>query len=339
MIDFPSWHDERKMMQRGRLIIILLGLIVVLISLVMFQLRFDFSKFWIFKIGNKVQVNVPYLLLICGLIFLVYVHVEPFMFKVQRYTIMSPRLPVKSLKIAHISDTHVHYPYPQVTLDRLNRIVAQINREEPDIVVVTGDLMSDGSKYASKDIATIANSLRNLNAPIYVCFGNHDVECHEQLISALEAIGATPLEQKTVEVKIKDSVIYLSGLKPSLILSQTNAYIDELKSMFDGDLGACHILLAHMPDAADAAAKSMMFDMQLSGHSHGGQCVLPMNGGTPLLPPGCLKYHACVTNNYKVGDMVLHISRGVGVTPLPYPLIRFLCPPEISILTLVPPSA
>ncbi|KAH0786094.1 metallophosphoesterase [Histomonas meleagridis] len=263
-------------------------------------------------------------------------HIEPFTLKIQRFSFRSNRSNFPPLKIVQITDTHVHYPYPQVTYSRLKSIVNLINFENPDLVVLTGDLISDKSKHSTQDVYTIANSLKYLNSPLFVCFGNHDVECQSELTEALSNIGATVLNQQTVEFPVRGSKIYISGLKPSLKLFETNLFVAELKSNFTGDPTVPHILLAHMPDAADAASESQMFDLQLSGHSHGGQCVLPFNAGTPFLPPGSLKYHACVTSNYLVGDMILHISRGIGETPLPYPLIRFLCKPEISVIELKP---
>ena len=336
MNDFPTWRDEYKIMRKGRMICVAVFSGVLVFVLVFCYLRFEFSKFWLVRISNGITLNVPYASLVFIMVFLIYSHIEPFFLVVRRYTIVCKRLPLTGLRIAHVSDTHVHFPYPHVTTKRLIKIAQKINNEHPDIVVVTGDLMSDGSKYEYRDIATIREGFRHIQAPLYVCFGNHDVDCHQSLITALQGIGATTLEQATVEVYVRGKRIYLSGLKPSLVLVETNEYVDELKCKFHGDTSAFHILLAHMPDTADAAAATGLFDLQLSGHSHGGQCVLPFQGGTPLLPPGCLRYHACVTSNYQVNDMVLHISRGVGVTPLPFPLIRFLCPPEISILTLVP---
>ena len=266
-------------------------------------------------------------------------HIEPFTLNLKRFSFHSKRSTFPPLKIVHITETHVHYPYPQVTYSRLKSIVKLINSENPDLVVFTGDLISDKSKHSTKDIYSIANSLKYLNSPLFVCYGNHDVSCQSELTSALANIGATVLVQETVEFPIKGTKIYISGLKPSLDLRETNSFVSELKASFKGDPSAPHILLAHMPDAADAASDSQMFDLQLSGHSHGGQCVLPLNAGAPFLPPGSLKYHACVTSNYLVGDMILHVSRGVGETPLPYPLIRFLCKPEISVLELMPDPA
>lgn len=381
---FPTWKDERREIARGRITLFLFGFLFVLIIFCFFQVRIDFSSFWIFRLRNHAQLNLPYAFLVAFLIFLIFVHLEPFLFlKIRRYKIPAKRLQnIPSIRIAHISDTHVHYPYPQVTFKKMKQIVDIINKENVDFVVFTGDLISDDSKYAySKDIACIASALNFLKAPLFVCLGNHDVACRTSIINSLKQITSIPvkvLEQETVEFTIRsneilpknnqfkitenrnynnnsndyiynsdknkntsmpnDKKIYISGIRPSLILSQTEDFIDQIKSQFKGDPNLCHILLAHMPDAADAASASGLFDVQFSGHSHGGQCVLPFNAGTPILPPGSLKYHGCVEPNYRVGEMILTVSRGVGVTPLPYPLIRFLCPPEISIVTLVSPT-
>jgi predicted MPP superfamily phosphohydrolase len=278
-------------------------------------------------------------LLITFVTFAVYAHIEPFTLKIRRYDFTVRRLPVAHLRIAHFSDTHVHFPYPQLTAHRLFHIIDLINSESPDLVFLTGDLMSDDSKFATKDIATIANALKRLKAPLFVCFGNHDVARHSELIIALHQIGATVLEQQTTEVKFGDGSLYVSGLRPSLVLRETVQYVDELSRSFSGDQNKCHFLLAHMPDAADSAAVTRLFDAQFSGHSHGGQAVLPWNAGGPFLPPGSLIYTGVITNNYRAGAMLVHVSRGIGITPLPYPMIRFLCPPEFSVLNISAPSA
>ena len=338
LFSFPTWKEEQQIIKYGRFSLMIISLILCVFLLFFFDLKFDISYFWILKINKKVSINIPYAFLLCSSLFFLYVHIEPFFLKIQRYTIPAAKLKVPSLRIAQISDTHVHYPYPQVTGKRLLEIINKINKENPDIVVFTGDLMSDDSKYSGKDIDTLINALKYLKSPLFVCFGNHDVACHNALERALTDIGAKVLEQETTQVTIKGTTIYISGIKPSLKIHETSEYIEQIKNNFTGDHNCYHILLAHMPDAADAANQAGIFDLQLSGHSHGGQCVLPFNAGTPLLPPGCKKYHGCVKQNYRVGEMILHVSRGVGVTPLPFPLIRFLCPPEISILTLVPPT-
>lgn len=326
-------EEETKIINRGRMYCVIFTFVCASIGLYIFKLDFQLNSFWLIKNNNHLTINVPYFGLVVAIIFLIYMHIEPFTLKIQNYDFKINKLN-GLVKIAHITDTHIHFPYPNLTENRLIKIMKKINSLEPDIVIFTGDLMSDWSKYAERDIKTITNALQILKSPIYVCFGNHDEQCHDELEAALKEIGVTTLEQQTIEVNVRGTKFYFSGLKPSLDLTETENYVENLANSFNGDKNLPHFLLAHMPDAADAASRTGLFDMQFSGHSHGGQCVLPFNGGTPLLPPGCLKYHACVTNNYRVGDMILHISRGLGVTPLPFPLIRFLCKPEFSMLYL-----
>jgi predicted MPP superfamily phosphohydrolase len=87
------------------------------------------------------------------------------------------------------------------------------------------------------------------------------------------------------------------------------------------------ILLAHEPDYADISARANRFSLQLSGHSHGGQVVVPLYG-PPRLPPLGKKYYAGL---YEVGHMQLYTNRGIGVVGIP---VRFFCRPEITVITL-----
>jgi len=87
------------------------------------------------------------------------------------------------------------------------------------------------------------------------------------------------------------------------------------------------ILLAHEPDFADKSSVTGRFDLQVSGHSHGGQVVVPFYG-PPVLPFLGQKYPSGL---YKVGDMFQYTNRGVGMARLP---IRINCPPEITIFDL-----
>jgi predicted MPP superfamily phosphohydrolase len=87
------------------------------------------------------------------------------------------------------------------------------------------------------------------------------------------------------------------------------------------------ILLVHEPDYADVSAGTGKFDLQVSGHSHGGQIVVPFYG-PPILPESGQKYPGGL---YKVGNMFQYTNRGVGMDRFP---IRINCPPEITVFEL-----
>ncbi len=91
------------------------------------------------------------------------------------------------------------------------------------------------------------------------------------------------------------------------------------------------ILLAHEPDFADVSAATGRFDLQLSGHSHGGQVRVPLIKSLAL-PPFSHRY---TSGLYKVDGMPLYTNRGLGA----HPRFRFLCRPEITILTLRSPES
>ena len=87
------------------------------------------------------------------------------------------------------------------------------------------------------------------------------------------------------------------------------------------------ILLVHEPDFANTSAKTGRFDLQLSGHSHGGQVSLPFLG-PPILPRYARDYPV---GRYQVGEMALYTNRGLGTVP---PRVRINCRPEISLFIL-----
>jgi predicted MPP superfamily phosphohydrolase len=109
-----------------------------------------------------------------------------------------------------------------------------------------------------------------------------------------------------------------------------NGAADLSKTMHGVPASEAVILLAHEPDFADEAAKSPI-DLQISGHSHGGQIRIPFL--PPLYLPALAKKY--VWGTYQVGPLMLHTSAGLGTIGVP---MRLNCPPEITLLTLRPPA-
>jgi predicted MPP superfamily phosphohydrolase len=152
--------------------------------------------------------------------------------------------------------------------------------------------------------------------------GNHDVKSDPNLVEGLlRAVGIQVLANQSVPIEGNGTRLWLSGVndplegKPDLAQTLHSVAPDEPV-----------ILLAHEPDYADHVVRYPV-DLQLSGHTHGGQIRVP------FLPPGYLpplgrKY---VWGLYKIGGLTLYTNRGLGTVNVP---VRMNCPPEITLLTL-----
>jgi predicted MPP superfamily phosphohydrolase len=89
-----------------------------------------------------------------------------------------------------------------------------------------------------------------------------------------------------------------------------------------------NILLAHEPDFAKESSQTNLFDLQISGHSHGGQFIIPKFETTPFRGPNSTKYPVGL---YKVGNMIQYTSKGLGTNSF---RVRINCKPEVTIITL-----
>jgi uncharacterized protein len=259
----------------------------------------------------------------CALIFLasIYAHkIEPIWFEVKHIDITLPKLDraFNGYRIVQISDLHAG---DGTDRSQLEKVVAAVNAEQPDLVVITGDHITRIPKQHLELLDTLAK-LQPRDRTISI-LGNHDV--HNDPIpvrSAIKKAGITLLENSVYTLKRDKATLNIAGVgdvyfkqdKLDLILAQLPA------------TGAA-IMLAHEPDFADKAAATGRFGLQLSGHSHGGQVRIPFYDG--YVPTLAEKYPL---GQYQVGEMIQYTNRGIGMVKL---YARFNCRPEISVFRLV----
>jgi hypothetical protein len=247
--------------------------------------------------------------------------VEPERLQVERIPLALPRLDkvFDGYRIAHISDFHCD---SRAASDQLQRAVQQINRLQPDLVVFTGDYSSDNPSRFARDAPEIL-PLLNARDGVYAVMGNHDHWGNIKISrAALQKSGVRELRNEVHVIRRAQSTLNLAGIDDWWMgKANFEQVVGQLPS------SGATILLAHEPDVADLTAATGRFDVQLSGHSHGGQVRMP--GWGPLrLPPHGEKYH---TGLYRVGKMWQYTNRGLGVVG---PQVRFCCPPEITLLSL-----
>jgi predicted MPP superfamily phosphohydrolase len=251
--------------------------------------------------------------------------VEPEEVEVVSVPLVLPRLDRRfdGYRIAQISDLHAD---DWMTPGRVLSLVGLVNAEEPDLVLITGDFATY-SRLRSKirHVPDLVAPLKRLRTPdgSFAVLGNHDHKTNAKVVRrVLAASGVAELCNTVVTVRRRGASLHLCGVDSALegVVSRPERVLEKLPKE-----GAA-ILLAHEPDVADEVAATGRFDLQLSGHSHGGQLGLPLLR-FPFLPRLSRKYPVGL---YRVGKMFLYTNRGLGA----HPRFRIACRPEITVFTL-----
>ncbi|MDP5016959.1 MAG: metallophosphoesterase [Dolichospermum sp.] len=265
----------------------------------------------------------------------------------EKFIVKIPNLPLSlaGLKLVQMSD--FHYDNGLLSEKMLTKAIAVSNVAKPDLVILTGDYVNT----IAKPIHQLAPRLKNLESRygIYAILGNHDIYSQgskSEIIDALTKVGinvlwnqiAYPLGEKLPIVGLAD--FYSREFNPVPIMNQ----LDSSKPC---------IVLSHNPDTAEIL-KKWRVDLQLSGHTHGGQIVIPGMGPAimyyikmmekipnkirrklPFLQKKhpILKHWKWSQGLHQVGNNQLYVNRGLGT----YFPGRLFCPPEITIITLEAP--
>lgn len=285
----------------------------ILLYLATSILKKDFSSLYV---SSRSAFAIPLLL---SLAITAYGFFEAKHIRTEFVTIMTSKIPrkVQRLRIVQISDVHLGLI---VREKRLKRILREVKRAEPDILVSTGDLV-DGQ---IDNLEGLAELLREVK-PRYGKFaitGNHEFYAGlDQSLNFTQKAGFTILRGETYGV---EGLITIAGVDDT-----TGKYSNQYESISERDLLSDHsrerftLLLKHRP-LIDKDAVGL-YDLQLSGHTHKGQ-IFPFGLITWLYYPvhaGCLK---------PVDGCYLYVSRGSGTWGPP---IRFLAPPEVTVIDVV----
>lgn len=250
-------------------------------------------------------------------------YMEPKRVQMTRLTLSSARLPrsFHNIRIVHISDIHYGFHMDQ---HKLQQIVNKINLEHADIVCFTGDLIDEGHV----ELRSAISVLKQLQAPFgkFAVLGNHDYRrtTPDKSTNALQEAGFKVLFNSHMELLWKGARIAIIGLEdwfgghPDMEAATRGLREEQFK-----------LVLAHEPDMADMIMEFPV-DLQLSGHSHGGQISIPGVHSVPWNPEMGIKYPSGLYT-FPSTPFRLYTTRGVGMTFMP---IRLFCRPEITVITL-----
>ncbi len=256
--------------------------------------------------------------------------VEPARVQITRVDVTSDRLKagVSPIRLLHVSDLHI---------ERLSRredqILQAIALEKPELIVLTGDYVSLSHNRDPEAYRQIHHFLAQLSAPfgVYATLGTPTVDLREHVVPLFADLAIDLLRGERRMVDLGDGrIICLIGMDCTHHIVPDAADLEEIVRQRPADHP--QILLYHSPELMPQASDEGI-DLYLCGHTHGGQVRLPVIG--PLLTSSQLG-RQYVMGLYQGGRTRLYVSRGVGLEGLSAPRVRFLAPPEITLLRIKP---
>jgi uncharacterized protein len=249
--------------------------------------------------------------------------VEPRWFDIKKIDITITGLnPVfEGYKIVQLSDIHARSGI--MNRQQLEKVANLTNQQQPDLIALTGDYITDSPNKAESMLANAFSHLKATDGVVAI-MGNHDREEDNNvyLERAFSKGKVNFLNNAVYSIDRSGNKLNIAGVD-DVYFQRANLPLTISQLPATGT----NILLAHEPDFVDIAATTNRFGLQLSGHSHGGQIVIP------FLPKVTAILAKKYTNGlYQVDGMQLYVSSGVGTTGLPQ--ARLNCRPEISVIVL-----
>ena len=251
-------------------------------------------------------------------------YIEPYQLAITRKDIITPRLPASldGTTIAQLTDLHFQ---PERHEALISEAIALTNAEKPDIIALTGDYITDTDSV----FPPLVPHLSQLKAKhgVYAVLGNHDVwyGLLGTFKTGFQQAGIELLNNRGSTIRIKGEKLFIAGTTSALSGGFTPS------KAFQGHGNEPIIALMHEPDVFDRIAAKYPVSLQLSGHTHGGQCRVPIIGYVPAKVMLGKKY---IYGQYNLNNSQIFVSRGIGTTAIN---VRFSCKPEIAIITLRSP--
>lgn len=245
---------------------------------------------------------------------------------VTNYEYANSKLPktFEGYKIVQISDLH--------NKDFHGRLSKKIQEANPDIIVITGDLMD----RRRTRIDVVEEFLREITpiAPIYFVSGNHEQwsDKYIELKEIIKKYKVQIIDNSYMKLSKGDSVLGLMGIAdPAIKQNESDAFYmkKQLKALFLETNTDFNILLSHRPEQF-GIYEAMRVDLVFSGHAHGGQIRIPFIGG--LVAPNQGIFPKYTSGIYSKGETSMVVSRGLGNSVFP---LRIFNPPEIVVVTLI----
>jgi len=252
--------------------------------------------------------------------------IEPNWLEQSQVHVRLPRRNLGGVRILHLSDFHASAMVP---FSLIEKAIDYGLAMRPDVICLTGDFVTNADPFDETEYSRLLRRLSNA-APAFACLGNHDggvwagkFEGYNDtsvVRELLDASGITLLDNRSETIRIHGQSIRLVGV--------ADLWSGEVEGgrAFEGvQPGEPTILLAHNPDTKDILAEHP-WDLMLSGHTHGGQVLVPLLGA-PFVP---VKDKRFIAGLKEWNGRQVYVSRGIGSIGG----FRVNCRPEVTLLRI-----
>jgi uncharacterized protein len=253
---------------------------------------------------------------------------EPFRLKLSEIGVTSDRLPagVLPIRLLHLTDLHLS----RIT-EREETLLWLVERARPDVIVLTGDYLNLSHLDDNQSYEQLRRLLGQLSAPygVYASLGSPTVDARDVVPELFRDLPIRLLRDEHAEVQLDEQRrLVLLGVDCSHDMETDAAVLESV--IVRAPQNAAHVLLYHSPELMPQACHHNV-DLYLCGHTHGGQVRLPIYGAIVTSSQLGKRYEM---GHYHERRTHLYVSRGIGLEGLSAPRVRFLCPPEVTLVQL-----
>lgn len=241
----------------------------------------------------------------------------------------------KDLKVIQISDIHFG---PMMSVERARTYVEHVVSENPDLVLITGDMFTMESHNEVSALSTAFEPLKQLKGKVFACLGNHDHEV-PFVVSELERIGARVLIDQKVDIETRAGKITIIGMD-YVHMWKAEEHFAKNRHLFSPNDSEYRFVMIHHPKYFENVPIDDKTNLIFSGHHHGGQVSLGYGGWTVLtlvsLPDHSMWCKNAKSKIIRVSDKCfnndrLYVHRGTGFYGLP---LRVGVPNEESVFNI-----
>ena len=289
--------------------------------LALIAMQFGFRPAFVLNFGVQLLATAA---LIYGAV------IEPHQLQLSEFVIFSDRLPAgtDAIKILQITDLHI-----EKWTKREDKVLEFVKQAAPDLIIISGDYVNTSYNEDPETHALVHTLLKQLKAPfgVFATLGSPPVDLKEHVAPIFDDLDIKLLRHDWELVDFGNGrKLAVLGMDCTHHLPTDEARLARLVSRIPTDVP--QLFVFHSPEMMPQATAHGI-DLYMCGHTHGGQVRLPIIG--PILTSSQLG-RQYVMGMYKEWRTHLYVSRGIGLEGMSAPRVRFMCPPEMTLMVMMP---